>query len=226
MAGSFNSMRSGGNSSMGGGSFRGRTGGRIGGKNRNSGQSVNNSVGGVGGDTVGQGKFFGETDRFRAQSPWHSTSKSPWSGWGSNFREAIFGKNKKEDNIAETPLSRSKRDLPKGILDMQIKINPESPEGKVEYDYRKNRVSIGGEKGIDKRKLPKDLIRLAKGSRGFRKVTGLGTVTDRDRSRLKSVLRHQDIKIKRANRRLLSSATKRSRSGSSNRKIIFGDLIK
>ncbi len=225
MAGSFNSMRSGGSSSVRGGRF----GNRVSNFGRGNGdvgrQSVNNSVGGAGGSTE-QGKFPGETDRFRAQSPWHSTSKSPWSGWGSNFREAIFGKNKKEDNIIGTSLNKSKRDLPKGILDMQIKIDSESPEGKVEYDYRKNRVSIGGEKGIDKRKLPKDLIRLAKGSGRFRKVTGLGTVTDRDRSKLKSALRYQDIKIKHANRRLLSSATKRSRSGSSSRKIIFGDLIK
>lgn len=226
MAGSFNNMRRGGSSMQRGrfGSGVGRFGGNTGSQKLVSG-SNNNSVNN---GNTGQKQFSDGVDRFRAQSPWHSTGKSPWSGWRESFRGAIFGKAKKSENAekAITDQRKSEKDLPSGILDMQIKVDSTLKPGEEKYNYRKNLLSISGEKGIDRKDLPKKIIKIAKDSKRFRDTTGMGTVTRQDRRKLNTALRRKRLRVERANRQLLSSATKRSRTKSASRKITFGDLVK
>ncbi len=226
MAGSFNSMRGGGSSSVGGG----RLGNGVSKFGRGNGgvsrQSVNNSVGGAGGDVAGQEKLSGGADR-KYKSPWSSTNKSPWSGWGKTLQEAAFGRPKtKDENRPLEKNVKSKQKLPQGILDMQIKVDPSVKSGDVKYKYRKNMLSISGEEGIDRKKLPKKIIEMAEDSQRFRTTTGIGKISREDRRTLSRSLRKKRLRVKRVNRQLLSSATKRSRAKSASRKITFGDLVK
>ena len=228
MPGSFNSIRrSGGNSSMGGGRFsngKSRFGGGIGGQKQVSGGNINSGAG----NTTEQNQSLSGIDRFRVQSPWRSVGKSPWSGWGDSFRGAIFGKAKQPADRNEVTVNqlKSEKDLPKGILDMKIKVDSGLKPGEEKYNYRKNLLSVSSEEGIDRRKLPERWIKIAESSKRFRDTTGIGTVTRQDRRKLNMALKRKRLKVKRANRQLLSSATKRSRAKSASRKITFGDLVK
>ena len=219
MPGSFRSGRTLSRSSVGRGGVGGvgRFGaGKFGGGKFGQATPGNNATG---------GQSASGADRFRAQSPWGPTGKSPWSGMGDNFKRAFFGKSEPR-NDEKVEMVRSNQKLPDGILEMQIKVDDGLKGNGVKYNPRKNTVSVGGEYKLSGNKLPKDLITLARKSGKFRKETGIGTVTGKKRSQLNTALRRKASRLRRANQRLQSSSVRSSRPGSSSRKITFGDLIK
>ncbi len=198
-------------------------GGRRFGGGRFSKTTYNNNAGNNTGS--GQQSTTG-TDRFRKQSPWGPTGKFAWSGIGGNFQDAIFGKNKRNKAVTLNNDKKDKSALPEGLLGMKIKVDPSLKGDKVKYNHRTNTVSVGNDQKLNRRELPKQLIKLAEGSKRFRDTTGLGNISNRDRRQLNSSLRRKRLKLERANKKLHSSGTSRSRSKSTRRKVIFDDLVK
>ncbi len=203
MAGSFNSMRNSGSSSVGGGRFGNGTRKFGRGNSGVSKQSVNNGVGGVGNGAAGQEKFSGGADRFRAQTPW----KSPLVGWGQSFKNAVLGEKKygQYDIIKEQKekkkikkmfkemsgevdirfVKRNKRDKNKKPL---IKYNPRITKKRMQIKGIEEVVQAGGDWGkivrggkINQKELARAVARQmreesTKQDKRFRRQTGFGII--------------------------------------------------
>ena len=213
-----------------------RRGARIGNSTSRFGGSTSNTGAGCdnGQSDVNQKGGMG-ANKYRQNTPWSKSAGS--SGWGATFNKAIFGdrksrqlrkeeiKNAKLDKT-KTKINRGWRDgkLPEELLGAEIKVDRKVKSGDVKYNYRKNIISISETDGLKKKELPKQIIELAKSGR-FRDTTGVGKVTSQKKRMIKNMLRHKNIAINKANRELLSSATKRSRTKSSHRKLKLGKLV-
>jgi len=156
---------------------------------------------------------------------------TPWSGqrvgWMNRGWSALTGSGKsgqQGDKVVSKHEGRGSR-LPKEFLETKIKVVKDLKPGEVRYNHDKNVILISGNEGLDKRKLPKQIIKLARSSKRFRDTTGIGIPTREKQRAFEGMFRHQNIAISRANKKLLSSSTQRSRAKSSPRKVVLGDLV-